>query len=147
MTAAGCNFSLFVAMLFSGLPLSAGGGNVVFRSSQSSTAPSSSSAKPAEKKYTHQNEFLIHGTVFNEKALSFAGVPLKIRRVGDKKFHWKTNTNSRGEFAVRVPQGTEYELVVHLKGFTEQTRTVNAKDAGTDEVLVFRMTPQRGVKQ
>ncbi len=111
------------------------------------SSQSDSSSKTPKKKYSHQNDFLVHGTVFNERALSFPGVELKIRRSGEKKFRWDTYTNSRGEFAVRVPQGAEYEIVVRRKGFAEQTRTITAKDTGIDEVLVFRMAPQKEAMQ
>lgn len=42
---------------------------------------------------------------------------------------------------MRVPQGYEYELVVHAKGFTDQTRMVDAKNGGDEERMVFRMEP------
>jgi carboxypeptidase family protein len=105
------------------------------------TGPSSSSkSKP---RYSHANDFLVRGTVFNEKALSLSGAQLRIRRSGDKKFRWESRTNSRGEFAMRVPQGSEYELVVHVKGYTDQTRSINAKASG-DGSFVFRLQPLGG---
>ena len=100
--------------------------------------------KPAKKKYSHANDFLIRGTVFTDKALSFPGVQLRIRRVGEKKFRWESYTNSRGEFAIRVPQGADYELVVRVKGFAEQTRTIDAKTGGNEQSMVFRMQPAAG---
>ena len=103
-----------------------------------STGPSSSQAN--KKKPSHANDFLIRGTVFNEKALSFPGVQLRIRRAGEKKFRWESYTNSRGEFAVRVPQGSDYEMVVRAKGFTEQTRAIDAKSGDYEGSLVFRMS-------
>jgi hypothetical protein len=111
-----------------------------------SQLPTASSSKPAKTKYSHANDFLIRGTVFTDKALSFPGVELRIRRAGEKKFHWESYTNSRGEFAVRVPQGSDYELVVRAKGFAEQTRTVDAKTGGNEESIVFRMQPAAGGK-
>jgi hypothetical protein len=104
-------------------------------------------SKPGKQKYSHKNDFLIRGTVFDEKALSFPGAQLSIRRVGQKKFRWDTYTNSRGEFAVRVPQGADYELVVHVKGFPDQTRTINAKNEDSQENVVFRMQPAAGDKK
>ncbi len=104
-------------------------------------------AKPGKQKYSHANDFLIRGTVFDEKALSFPGVELRIRRVGEKKFRWETYTNSRGEFAVRVPQGSDYEMVVHVKGFPDQTRTFSAKNEDNLENVVFRMQPAAGDKK
>lgn len=105
---------------------------------------SSSKEKPSKPKYSHSNDFLIRGTVFNEKALSFPDVELRLRKEGDKKYKWNTYTNSRGEFAVRVPQGTNYEILVHVKGFTDQTKTVEAKGVGNEETVVFRMQPITG---
>ena len=71
--------------------------------------------------------FLIIGTVFNEHALSFPGVQVRIRRAGDKKYTWETYTNSRGEFAVRVPPGYDYEVLVHIKKYKDQTKSVDSK--------------------
>jgi Carboxypeptidase regulatory-like domain len=109
-------------------------------------APGSSSSKPGKKKYSHANDFLIHGTVFTDKALSFPGVQLRIRKAGEKKFRWESYTDSRGEFAVRVPQGSDYEIVVRAKGFAEQTRAVDAKTGANEGNLVFRMQPAAGGK-
>ncbi len=109
-------------------------------------SPAASSTKPGKAKYSHVNDFLIRGTVFTDKALSFPGVELRIRRAGEKKFRWESYTNSRGEFAVRVPQGSDYELVVRAKGYAEQTRAIDAKSGGNEESVVFRMQPAAGGK-
>ena len=100
---------------------------------------SSSSASSGKQKYSHANDFLIRGTVFTEKALSFPGVQLRIRRSGEKKFRWEDRTNSRGEFAIRVPQGIQYEMVVHAKGFADQARTIDARNGSAENNVVFRM--------
>jgi hypothetical protein len=108
---------------------------------------SSSSANSGKQKYSHANDFLIRGTVFTDKAISFPGVQLRIRRVGEKKFHWEDSTNSRGEFAIRVPQGTQYEMVAHIKGSADQTRTIDARNGSGENNVVFRMEPaKRGKK-
>jgi hypothetical protein len=108
--------------------------------------PATTPGKPAKKKYSHVNDFLIRGTVFNVKALSFPGVQLRIRKVGEKKFRWESYTNSRGEFAVRVPEGSDYEIVVRAKGCADQTRIIGAKTGGHEENTVFRMQPTAGGK-
>ncbi|MGI0085747.1 MAG: carboxypeptidase-like regulatory domain-containing protein [Nitrososphaerales archaeon] len=105
------------------------------------SAESSSSAKPKKQKYSHANDFLIIGTVFDAKGYAFPDVRLKIRRSREKKFRWEDHTNSRGDFAVRVPQGSEYEMVVHAKGFADQTRDLNAKSGLGEARLVFRLEP------
>src|SRR5712664_3671654 len=104
-----------------------------------SQAPAVAPSKPSKKKYSHVNDFLIRGTVFTDKALSFPGVQLRIRRAGEKKFRWEDSTNSRGEFAIRVPQGTQYEMVAHAKSFADQTRTIDARTGSGENNVVFRM--------
>jgi Carboxypeptidase regulatory-like domain len=84
--------------------------------------------------------FLIVGTVFNENALSFPGVQVRVRVSGEKKFRWDTYTNSRGEFAVRVPPGSEYEVVTHVKKYNDQTQNVNAK-ADVQQRLSIKLEP------
>jgi hypothetical protein len=74
-------------------------------------------------------------------------VQLRIRLAGEKKFRWESYTDSRGEFAVRVPQGSMYEMVVRMKGFEEQTRTIDAKNGGDAGNIVFRMQPAEGGKK
>jgi hypothetical protein len=116
-------------------------------SASAAPAPAATPSKPGKQKYSHGNDYLIRGTVFNEKALSFPGVQLRIRLAGEKKFRWESYTDSRGEFAVRVPQGSMYEMVVRRKGFEEQTRTIDAKNGGDADNIVFRMQPAEGGKK
>src|SRR5712664_1477430 len=105
---------------------------------------SSSSARSGKQKYSHASDFLIRGTVFTDKALSFPGVQLRIHRAGEKKFRWEDRTNSRGEFAIRVPQGSQYEMVVRAKGFADQAKTVDAHNGAGQDNVVFRMEPVKG---
>ena len=107
-------------------------------------AQSSSSEKPKKPKYSHANDFLISGTVFDPKGYAFPGVQLKIRRSTEKRFRWDDFTNSRGEFAVRVPKGWEYEMVVQVKGFADQKRELDAKSGLSEARIVFRMEPGGG---
>jgi hypothetical protein len=107
--------------------------------SSSQQAPPAAPAPLKHKRYSHANDFLMRGTVFDEKALALPGAELRIRRISEKKFRWETMTNSRGEFAVRVPQGADYELVLRAKGFAEQKKTVDARSGGNEERMVFRM--------
>ena len=90
--------------------------------------------------------FLIIGTVFNENALAFPGVEVKIRRKGDKKFRYDTYTNSRGEFAIRVPDGIEYEVVVREKNYKEQSQAVVANMADIQKRLTFKLESTKPAK-
>src|ERR1700760_1178085 len=98
------------------LGLSAGFFAPISRAALVAPPQSSSSSKNENQKHSHANDFLIRGTVFTDKALSFPGAQLPIPKAGEKKFRWNDQTNSRGEFAIRVPQGTQYEIVVRAKG-------------------------------
>jgi hypothetical protein len=88
-----------------------------------STSPGSSS----KSKKKSIPSFLVIGTVFDEKALALPGVQVRIRQAGEKKFRWETYTNSRGEFAVRVPPGYAYEVVTHMKNYLDQSERVDSQ--------------------
>jgi len=111
------------------------------------TAPAESATPPSTKNKQHVDEFLIRGTVFNDKALSLPGAQLHIKRAGDKKHHWNTYTNSRGEFAIRVPPGSDYEVLVQFKGFADAVQQVDAKNGLSEEDMVFRMDLAPGKKK
>jgi hypothetical protein len=113
----------------------------------STTADAASSSKVGKQKYSHANDFVIRGTVFTDKALAFPGAELRVRRAGDKKYKVRDYTNSRGEFAIRVPQGFDYEMLVHAKGFADQTQTIDAKNGPVGNNLAFRMQRIRGEKK
>ncbi|HUN60592.1 MAG TPA: hypothetical protein VMU53_01305 [Candidatus Sulfotelmatobacter sp.] len=108
---------------------------------QPATDTGSSSSKAKRKEVP---SFLIIGTVFNERALSFPGVQVRIRRSGAKKFLYETYTNSRGEFAVRVVPGYDYEVVTHIKKYEDQTRSVDSK-VDVQQRLSIKLEP-RGQK-
>jgi len=83
--------------------------------------------------------FLILGTIFNQNSLAFPGVLVRGRKKGDKKFRWQTYTNSRGEFAVRVPDGNDYEVVIHVKEYQDQIEQVKTDIGDTQQRLSIRL--------
>jgi hypothetical protein len=100
------------------------------------------------KKPSHTHDFLIRGTVFQPSGMAFPSIRLRLRRDSERKFRWETFTNSRGEFAVRVPQGLQYDIVAAAKGFADQSRQVDASSGITEDNVVFRMEPvARGKKK
>ena len=109
-------------------------------------AESSSQQKPNPSAGRHGNDFLVRGTVFAPNGLALPGAELRIRRRSEKKFQWQTVSNSRGDFAVRVKMGADYEVVVRAKGFEEQSLQVDAKTGERFKDLVFRMQKQEGKK-
>jgi hypothetical protein len=83
--------------------------------------------------------FLILGTVFNQDSLAFPGATIRVRRKGDKKYRWETLTNSRGEFAVRVSEGSDYEVLIRAKGFQDQLQQVRTDIGDTQQRLSVRL--------
>lgn len=99
------------------------------------------------KKHPHANDTLVRGTVFTDKAFSLRGAQLRLRRVGEKKFRWERFSNSQGEFGIFVPKGSKYEMVVHAKGFTDQTQVVDTQAGQEEERMVIHMEPAVGGKK
>lgn len=59
---------------------------------------------------------LIFGTVWGPDSRPVAGVPVKIRRASEKKFRWEQVSNRTGEFAQRVPVGSQdYVIQADIK--------------------------------
>jgi len=112
---------------------------------ETSGAAGSSSSKHSRS--NHASDFLIIGTVFTDQAFAFPGVHLRVRRSTEKKFRWEAYTNSRGEFAIRVPQGAEYEMVIVTKGFLNQSKVISAKSGISEDNVVFQMQPAAGGKK
>jgi hypothetical protein len=106
-------------------------------------APSQESSSKHKSKIP---PFLILGTVFNEQALAFPGVQVKVRRKGEKKFRYEMYTNSRGEFAIRVPDGIEYEVVVRQKNYQEQSQMLEANLADVQKRLTFKLESNKPAK-
>jgi hypothetical protein len=123
------------------LPLFAGQDAATSSGTQPAPPDSSSSRK---SKHSHADDLVIRGTVFNERGLAFPGVKLRIRRSDQKKPHWETYTNSRGEFAVRVPKGPDYEIAAESKGFAKQSQAINGQ---SEEGVVLHMQPVSGGKK
>jgi hypothetical protein len=71
------------------------------------TGDSRAQSAPAVKK----DYALIYGTVWGPDDHPVAGIPIKIRRASDKKAKWELMSDRNGEFAQRVPVGTQDYIV------------------------------------
>lgn len=129
------------------LPLAAAqdaaGGNATTPTGQAGGTESSSAHK---SKSSHANDLLIRGTVFNERALALQGAKLGVRRSNEKKSRWETFSNFRGEFAVRVPQGADYEIEVESKGYVKQSQAIHGQAGEGEQKAIFHMEPTKGGK-
>lgn len=93
-----------------------------------------------KKKQPLAEQFLVFGTVFDDRGFLFPGARIRIRREGEKKVRGEATSDRRGEFGIRVPTGEEYELEVEAKGFKKETRKIDARN-GQRHDLVFRLEP------
>ena len=76
-------------------------------------APQSSTSSPQAARRDYA---LIFGTVWGPDDQPVAGVPVTIRRASDKKPKWELVSDGRGEFAQRMPVGTQdYILQANIK--------------------------------
>lgn len=114
-----------LAVCFSGASLAAA---AVPRFQSSSTSKS------------HAHDFLIFTTVFTDRGFALCGARTRVRRVEEKKFRWESVSDHRGELALRVPQGGEYEMTIEAHGFKTQTRKIDARDDLRADVTI-RMEP------
>jgi len=69
-------------------------------------APAAQQSQQPAKDYA-----LIYGTVWGADDRPAVGVPITIRRSSDSKPKWKLVSDSRGEFAQRVPPGQDDYIV------------------------------------
>jgi hypothetical protein len=84
-----------------------------FQSSSSSSGP---------------HDFLIFTTIFTDRGLALYGARTRLRRAEEKKFRWEATSDHRGELALRVPPGAEYEMTVEARGFKSETRRIDARN-------------------
>ena len=70
-----------------------------------------SAQEPSAKNSAVKDYALIYGTVWGADDRPAAGVPVTIRRATDKKPKWELVSDSRGEFAQRVPPGKQDYIV------------------------------------
>ncbi len=89
---------------------------------------SSSGGNKQEKPYA-----VIFGTVWGPDDHPVYGVKVKIRRKSEKKARWELYSDHNGEFAQRVPAGTQdYVIWADLKGL----KSKNGDPVHGDEVAV-----------
>jgi hypothetical protein len=108
-------------------------------------APPQTESSTKSRHLRHLDAFLIRGTVYDEKSLSLPGAQLRVKRHGEKKYRWSTVSNSRGEFAMRIPLGSDYELLTQARDFTDSTIAIDAKNQSSEDNMVIRMArpPER----
>ena len=85
---------------------------------------------------------LIFGNVFDPLGLAVSGASVEIHREKERKPRWRTQSDVRGEFAIRLPaDAARYVLTLRAPGCERETRTVEiSNDERID--LVFHVRPK-----
>jgi hypothetical protein len=114
----------------------------------SSAVPWTAQANTAlpDQKQKPCREFLLFGTVFRGPGFALPGAEIAVRRAGEKKVRWRAQSDARGEFAVCVPPGAEYEMTVTAKGFREETRKADARQGAQGDRADFVFLMKREAK-
>lgn len=108
--------------------------------------PGRSQERP-QQKATVAPYALIFGNVFDPAGRAFVGATVEIRREKERKPRWKTRSDARGEFAVRLPAGAaRYVLTLRAKGYAEEVRTITVVNEERLD-LVFNLQPASGGKR
>jgi len=100
----------------------------------------------AQKEKETARDFLIFGTVFNDRNYALQGAKVSVRVAGEKKVRGDATSDRRGEFGLRVARGAEYEVTVEARGFETDVQRVKTSTGVTREDLVFHMSakPAKG---
>jgi len=110
---------------------------IIFNSLATVAFPASS----PDQENKHAHDFLIYVTVFTDQGFALPGATARVRRAEEKKWRWDSVSDERGEFAIRVPEGDQYEMMIEAKGFLPATRTIDGTVGNRDDLRVL-MTPK-----
>jgi len=92
----------------------------------------------------HAHDFLIYVTVFTDQGFALPGATARVRRAAEKKWRWDAVSDERGEFAIRVPEGAQYEMMIEAKGFLPATRTIDGTAGNRDDLRVLMAPKPKG---
>lgn len=115
------------------------------KTQEQTSPPAKSSPNPGRSKNSSQ-PFIVFGTVFTAQGFALPGAEVRLRRAGEKKDRWQARSDSRGEFAFRVPLDLEYELSVKAAGFEPEARKVDARQGNRTD-LTLRLHPASNQKK
>ena len=93
-------------------------------------------AQSSSSSSSHAHDFLIFATVFNGRGFALPGARVRVRRSDEKKFRWEGTSDNRGELGIRVKQGAAYEVTLEARGFTPQTRKIDATEDNRQDLTI-----------
>jgi hypothetical protein len=109
------------------------------------SALGATASAPANQRKPSPNDCIFYATVFTNEGRLLVGAEIHVRPTGKKRPDLEAWSDRRGEFAVRVPPGIDYDIEVKADGFITQVRKANAQTGKQD--MVFHMELQPPKKQ
>ncbi len=96
-----------------------------------------------DRKQQTQTYAIVGGTVFRESGFALPGAEVAISQTGvPKPKKMKATSDSRGEFAFRVPTvAARYTVSVAAKGYAHQEKSVSV-DGEVREDVTFSLAPE-----
>lgn len=106
-------------------------------------APSAWAAGQKNKSKVEEEYSVVAGTVFREPGFALGGAEVRLAPEKDTKAKKLSfTTNSRGEFAFRVPaSGGRFRVAVSARGFHSEEKTVTVTPGERVEVT-FNLKPE-----
>jgi len=102
--------------------------------------PLQSGEKDKEKSYA-----LLSGSVHSVEGFAISGVPVSVRHQEDRKPRWRAVSDTRGEFALRLPaEAATYEVTTESNEHENQTKTVKVAGTGKETVVVLFRLARKG---
>lgn len=109
--------------------------------------PGLAAAARAPKDTPPEPYALLAGTVLTTEGFSLPGVPVSVKRQGERKPKWRAVSDRRGEFAIRLPVGrATYEVATESRDHENETKTVEV--AGDERVeVMFRLSAKKPARR
>jgi len=105
-----------------------------------SVAVTATASAPATQRKPSPDDCIFYATVFTNEGRLLVGAEIHVHPTGKKRPDYEAWSDRRGEFAVRVPHGGDYDIQVKADKFITQVRTAHAETGQQD--MVFHMEPQ-----
>lgn len=112
-------------------------------SAASSTALRVPEPAPAKQHKPSPDDCIFYATVFTNEGRLLVGAEIHVHPTGKKRPDYEAWSDRRGEFAVRVPNGGDYDIQVKADKFITQVRTAHADTGKQDMVFHMDLQPEK----
>jgi hypothetical protein len=89
------------------------------------------------------DDCIFYATVFTNEGRLLVGAEIHVHPTGKKKPDYEAWSDLRGEFAVRVPNGGDYDILVKADKFITQMRTAHADTGQQNMVFHMELQPEK----